>query len=85
MSMRDVTTVLGDPSFTWAQRRTRLQGWRDHDAADADAAAAAQRLAPAACAAGAFVATTGICLPSILFTALWGGERACASGLATAS
>lgn len=28
-----------------------------------------------------FVATTGICLPSLLFTALWGTERACASSL----
>ena len=28
-----------------------------------------------------FVATTGICVPSMLFTVLWGTERACASGL----
>ena len=172
MSVEEVTALLRDPSSTWTERRTRLQGWQGDDARRADAAVLAQRVAPAACAIGAFagaalqsplvltafaatavvgtfapshpfewmynafaarrgrptlpanraakrlgcaigvvllvgaavayaagaatlglvlalvlgstaafVATTGICVPSMLFTALWGTERACASGL----
>ena len=32
-------------------------------------------------ATATFVATTGICVPSMLFTVLWGTERACSAGL----
>lgn len=172
MSARDLKAVLGDSSRTWTERRTRLQGWRGDDAARADSAVVAQRVAPAACAIGAlagaalqsplvlgilaatalvgatapnhpfealynrwaarhglptlpsnraakrlgcamgvaflggaaiayelgattlgfvlavvlggtatFVATTGICVPSMLFTAVWGVDRACAPTL----
>ena len=34
-------------------------------------------------ATAAFVAVTGICVPSIVFTVLWGAERACAPSLAS--
>ena len=172
MSVHELTELLRDPAATWTERRTRLQGWRGDDASRADAAVAAQRLAPAACAIGSFagialesplvlgsfaatavigafarnhpfewaynawaaprgrptlptnraakrlgcaigaaflggsalayatgaatlglvlalilgatatfVAATGICVPSMLFTVLWGTERACARGL----
>jgi hypothetical protein len=53
MTVRDLSRVLGDPSLTWTQRRTRLQGWRGHEAECADAAVGAQRIGPAVCAAGA--------------------------------
>jgi hypothetical protein len=53
MSLRDLTSVLGDPSLTWAERRTRLQGWRGDEAECADRAPVAQRVGPAGCAVGA--------------------------------
>jgi uncharacterized membrane protein len=172
MSTNELTALLRDPSSTWTERRTRLQGWRGDEARRADGAVIAQRVAPAACAIGAFagialrsplvlgafaltavvgalapnhpfewlynrwavrrgraalpanraakrlgcaigvvllggaavayaagaagvglalalllgvtatfVAATGICIPSMLFTILWGAERACAPGL----
>jgi hypothetical protein len=176
MSISDLTRLLGDSSLTWTERRTRLQGWRGSDATCADHAEGAQRLGPAACAAGAltgavlespivlgafaatalvgalapnhpfeslynrwaslrgraalpanraakrlgcaigvgflggaavayavgattlglvlalvlagtaaFVAITGICLPSMIFTVVWGAERACAPSLIAAT
>ena len=53
MAVRDLTSLLADRSLTWPQRLTRLQGWRGHDAACADAAPLAQRIGPAVCALGA--------------------------------
>lgn len=176
MALQEVTSLLGDSSFTWSARRARLQGWRDRDAECAAAAALAQRIGPAVCAAGAFggvltaspvvlalfaatavagtfasnhpfealynrwavgrgrpalppnraarrlgcaigavvlgaaaaayalgatglgsllalvlgstaafVAVTGICVPSVLFTLVWGSERACAPSLFAAA
>jgi hypothetical protein len=99
MSVKDLATVLGDTSLTWTERRTRLQGWRGHDAECADAAVGAQRLGPAVCAAGAlagavlqspilllaFAITAMLCVPSMIFTALWGVERACAPSLIAAA
>jgi hypothetical protein len=172
MSVNELTALLRDPTSTWTERRTRLQGWSGDDACQADAAAGAQRVGPAACAIGSFagvalhsplvlgvfaatavvgavapnhpfemiynawavrrrrptlpanraakrlgcaigavflggaavayaagaatvglvlglvlgvlatfVAATGICVPSMLFTVLWGAERACAPHL----
>lgn len=171
----ELTTLLGDTSLTWTERRTRLQGWSGPEAQQADATPGGQRIAAAACAAGAlggavtgsplvltvfaatalvgafapnhpfewlynrvastrgrrqlpanraakrlgcamgviflggsaaayalgaatlglvlalvlggtatFVAATGICVPSILFTALWGSHRAAAPSLVAA-
>lgn len=176
MTTHELTALLGDPTLTWCQRRTRLQGWRGPEADQADAAAGAQRIAPAFCAVGAtagalmssplvlaataatalagmfaanhsfewlynrwaanrgrqqlpanraakrlgcaigflvlggaaiafsvgastlglvlalimagtatFVATTAICVPSMLFTVLWGAQRAAAPSLAAAA
>jgi hypothetical protein len=53
VTVRDVTSLLNDRSLTWARRRSLLQGWRGEEAACADAAPAAQRIAPAVCAVGA--------------------------------
>lgn len=53
MTVRDVTSLLSDRSLTWTRRRSLLQGWRGEEAACADAAPAAQRIAPAVCALGA--------------------------------
>lgn len=62
----DVFRLLSDTTFTWSQRRTRLQGWRGADAEQADAAAIAQRLGPALCAvgsiAGAFMGSPAVLL-----------------------
>jgi hypothetical protein len=33
----ELTTLLGDTSLTWTERRTRLQGWSGPDADQADA------------------------------------------------
>lgn len=63
MSTCDLTELLGDAALSPLERRTRLQGWRGDDARQADAAAVAQRLAPAACAIGAFA---GVALRSPL-------------------
>jgi hypothetical protein len=54
MTVRDLTELFGDDTLSPVERRTRLQGWRGDDARRADAAVFAQRLAPAACAVGAF-------------------------------
>lgn len=62
--MSDVTCLLTDRSLTWTRRRTLLQGWRGEDAACAGAATALVG------------AVAPICVPSILFTAVWGVERA---------
>ena len=101
-----LTTLLGDTSLTWTERRTRLQGWSAPDADQADATPGVQRIAAVVCAVGAlagavtgsplvlalvlggtaaFVAATGICVPSLIFTALWGAHRAAAPSLVTAA
>jgi len=170
------STLLGDTSLTWTQRRTRLQGWRGPDADQADALPGVQRIGSGVCAVGAlagavmgsplllamlastalvgafapnhpfewlynrvastrggpqlptnraakrlgcalgvvflsvsaaafalgaatpglvlglalggtaaFVAATGICAPSLIFTALWGSDRAAAPSLLAAA
>jgi len=68
MRTQELTSLLRDPTLTWTQRRTRLQGWRGHDAACADGAVAAQRIGPAVCAVGAF---TGAIAESPLVLALF--------------
>lgn len=94
MSVNELTALLRDPASTWTERRTRLQGWRGDDACRADAAVGAAAIAYAVGVAtvglvlalilgvtATFVAITGICVPSMLFTVLWGAERACSTGL----
>jgi hypothetical protein len=49
----ELTTLLGDTSLTWTERRTRLQGWSGPDADQADATPGGQRIAAAVCAIGA--------------------------------
>ena len=55
MALNEVTSLLTDRSLSWAQRLTRLQGWRGADAECAAAAPIAQRIGPAVCAVGAFL------------------------------
>ena len=68
-------TLLSDPTLTWSQRRTRLQGWRGPEAEQADAAPRAQRLGPALCAVGAIAGAlmaSPLVLAAVAATALAG-------------
>lgn len=69
MTVRDVTSLLSDRSLTWARRRSLLQGWRGEEAACADAAPAAQRIAPAVCAVGALIGLVLASPPVLTFFA----------------
>lgn len=50
--LHDAIALLRDPTLTWSQRRTRIQGWTGADAACADTVTGAQRIGPAVCAVG---------------------------------
>lgn len=71
----DLVALLSDTDLTWTERRTRLQGWRGAEAEQADAAARAQRLAPALCASGALagaLTASPVLLAAFAATALVG-------------
>lgn len=63
-------TIFNDERFPRSERLTRLQGWRNGDARQADASGFAQRLAPALCGLGAFAGVlTGSAVVYGLFAA----------------
>lgn len=79
MRFRDLATVLGDSSLTWAERRTRLQGWRGPEAELADRARVAQRVGAVACAVGVAIGAaleSPVLLAAVAATALVGAVAA---------
>lgn len=79
MRFRDLAMVLDDSSLTWAERRTRLQGWRGPEAELADRALVGQRVGAAACAVGAAIGAaleSPVLLAAVAATALVGAVAA---------
>jgi len=100
MAVHELTGLLGDETLSATGRQTRLQGWRGDDARPADDALAQRLGPAACAVGSfvgialespivlgvtaAFVAATGRCVPSMLFTMPWGAERACERDLHSA-